>query len=196
MIVSQHMNSPKKLEDMSLEELWELFPIRLMPHNPEWKEWAHIEIESLAELLADHSPLIHHIGSTAVPGIAAKPIVDILVEVPEMVDWKRIRELMEGRGYICMSVSPGSMSFNKGYTPKGYAARVFHIHFHSAGDNAEIYFRDYLISHPGIAHEYETLKRSLLPRFSHDRDGYTSAKSAFIRRVTNMARDEMIKPEI
>ncbi len=59
---------------MSLEELWKLFPIILSPHNPEWKRWADNEIQSLSILLADFTPTINHIGSTAVPGIMAKSL--------------------------------------------------------------------------------------------------------------------------
>ncbi|MDE6288640.1 MAG: GrpB family protein, partial [Muribaculaceae bacterium] len=80
------------------------------------------------------------------------------------------------------------MSFNKGYTPEGYAERVFHIHFHPAGDRDEILFRDYLLSHPATAKEYEKLKQNLLPAFRHDRDGYTAAKTDFINKVLALAR--------
>lgn len=59
---------------MSLEELWKLFPIILSPHNPEWKRWADNEIQSLSILLADFTPTINHIGSTAVPDIMAKSL--------------------------------------------------------------------------------------------------------------------------
>ena len=87
-----------------------------------------------------------------------------------------------------MSASDKRMSFNKGYTPEGYAERVFHIHFHLTGDNDEIRFRDYLIAHPDIAKEYEGLKLSLLPRFKHNRDAYTEAKTDFVRRICGLAR--------
>ena len=80
------------------------------------------------------------------------------------------------------------MSFNKGYTPSGYAKRVFHIHLHLSGDNDELSFRDYLIAHPSVAGEYEALKRSLLPRYKYDRDGYTAAKTGFISRITRLAK--------
>lgn len=82
-----------------------------------------------------------------------------------------------------------SMSFNKGYTPAGYADKVFHIHFHISGDNDEIRFRDYLIAHPDVAKEYERLKLSLLPKYWHDRDGYTEAKTAFVRSVVDIAKN-------
>lgn len=175
---------------MTLEELWQLFPIALTPHQPHWEEWGREEINHLSKLLHEFSPVINHIGSTAVPGIQAKPIIDILVELNPDTDWRRIKVEMETAGYICMSVSETRMSFNKGYTPAGYAEKVFHIHCRRSGDNDEIYFRDYLRNNPAIAREYESLKLSLLPRYRNDRNGYTEAKSAFIKRITTLARGQ------
>ena len=117
--------SQRNLKDMTLAELWELFPIVLAVYNPDWSEWANEEILELTALLKDYSPIINHIGSTAIPNIQAKPIIDILVELNPDTDWPRIKERMETAGYICMSVSDSRMSFNKGYTPAGYADKVF-----------------------------------------------------------------------
>ena len=173
---------------MTLEELWELFPIVLTPHNPDWSDWAEEETDALSVLLPGFDKRITHIGSTAIPGIMAKPIVDILVEILPETDKEEIRKVMETAGYICMSLSNTRMSFNKGYTPEGYADQVFHIHFHHMGDNDEIRFRDYLISHPVVAKEYERLKLSLLQKFRHNRDGYTEAKTDFVRRISALAK--------
>ena len=182
---------------MTLKELWELFPVVLTPHQPQWKHWADDEIELLSGLLARYSPVITHIGSTAIPTICAKPIVDILVEIPR-VCWcpkesgrPEIKILLENNGYICMSESETRMSFNKGYTPDGFADKVFHIHVREVGDNDEICFRDYLIANPAAAREYENLKLSLLPEFRHDRDGYTAAKSDFVKRITVLAKQKL-----
>ena len=173
----------KELNEMTLEELWELFPIVLVPHQSHWAEWADAEIETLSAILSDFSPIINHIGSTAVPGIQAKPIVDILIEVASTSSFDAIKTQMEQNGYICMSQSAARMSFNKGYTPSGYADKVFHIHVHLNGDNDEIRFRDYLRTHPEAALAYEALKLSLLPTLSHNRDAYTAAKSPFIHQI-------------
>lgn len=177
----------RNIKDMTLAELWELFPIILTSHNPDWSEWANEEILELSELLKAHGPVINHIGSTAIPNIQAKPIIDILVELNPDADRSRIKEIMEAAGYICMSVSDSRMSFNKGYTPAGYADKVFHIHFHRTGDNDEIRFRNYLTAHPDVAKEYELLKLSLLPKYKNDRDGYTEAKSEFVRQTIERA---------
>ncbi|MDE5878378.1 MAG: GrpB family protein [Muribaculaceae bacterium] len=178
----------RALEDMTLEELWELFPIVLIPHQPQWRQWAEEEIGSLTVILTGYEPIINHVGSTAVPAIWAKPIIDILVQMPSDVDWGKLRTMMEAHGYICMSTSDSRMSFNKGYTPQGFAERVFHIHFRRLDDNDEIYFRDYLISHPNLAKEYESLKLSLLPEYRHNRDGYTEAKSEFVKKVMALCK--------
>lgn len=171
-----------------MTELWELFPIVLSPYNPQWPEWAKEEIDTLSGLLSAYTPIISHIGSTAIPNIQAKPIIDILVEISPDIDWQLIKNEMELAGYICMSVTDTRMSFNKGYTPRGYAEKVFHIHIHAIADNDEIYFRDYLLTHPYVAREYETLKLGLLPKYRNNRDGYTEAKTDFVKRITDLAK--------
>lgn len=184
------MGMNKTLKDMTLEELWELFPIVLTPHNYKWIDWAKQEIELLSTLLASYNPIINHIGSTAIPDIQAKPIVDILVEISTDADWLPIKDIMETNGYICMSEFENRINFNKGYTLEGYGDKVFHIHFHRTGDNNEVLFRDYLMRHPDIAREYEQLKISLLLKYKNDRDSYTDAKSYFIQRIIQIIQAE------
>lgn len=182
----------KRLQDMTLEELWELFPIVLAPHNPVWSFWAKKEILSLSSILVGYRSVINHIGSTAIPGIHAKPIVDILVECSHNAQWQAIKEILETNGYICMSESKNHLSFNKGYTPSGCSDKVFHIHIHNTGDNDEVLFRDYLMSHPDTAKEYEKLKLSLLLKYKNNRDAYTEAKTDFVKRVVALAKQPLI----
>lgn len=172
---------PKKLSEMTLEELWQLFPITLTEHQPHWAAWFQEEAEALRPLLPGFS--LHHIGSTAIPGIWAKPIVDILAEAPPGTALAPRKETLASHGWVCMSESPTRLSFNKGYTPQGFAERVFHLHLRPAGDNGEIFFRDYLRAHSEKAQEYERLKLSLWKPYEHDRDGYTDAKSGFVRSI-------------
>ena len=173
----------KSLSEMTLEELWQLFPICLASYNPQWRDWAKEEIGLLSEFLSEYHPIVNHIGSTAIPDIQAKPIIDILVEISPNADWQGVRTVMETAGYICMSSSENRMSVNKGYTPQGYAEKVFHVHIHAMGDNDEIAFRNYLNSNPDVAKEYEKLKLSLLPKYRNDRDGYTESKSEFVKGI-------------
>lgn len=130
---------------------------------------------------------INHIGSTAVKGIWAKPIIDILVEINKTFNLSEISAVLQDNGWIKMSETERRVSFNRGYTESGFAEKVYHLHLRYVGDNDEVYFRDYLITHPEIAKEYETLKLELWKKFEHDRDSYTEAKSEFVKKYTALA---------
>lgn len=178
----------RPLSELTLEELWQLFPIILTEHRDEWREWFAEEKALLWKLLPEVR--ISHVGSTAIRGIWAKPIVDILVETGENADWAEIHTVLTGQaGYICMSASEKRMSFNKGYTPEGFAEKVFHLHLRHAGDNDELYFRDYMNADAEAAKEYERLKLQLWKEYEHDRDGYTAQKAELVARYTEKARE-------
>ena len=176
---------------MSLEELWQLFPIYLTKHDEDWETWYVEEEMTLKEHLpAKWSKRISHIGSTAVKEIWAKPIIDILIEATPEINLQQVKPILEKAGYLCMSEGSGRLSFNKGYTESGFAERVFHLHLRKAGDNDELYFRDYLNAHPDVAKEYEKLKLSLWKPYEHNRDGYTESKTAFVKEQTRKAKAE------
>ena len=179
----------KELSEMTLEELWELFPIFLVPPDDRWESYYN-EAEALLKALLSDCPVdrISHIGSTAINGIWAKNIVDVMVEIPEKADMEQAASVLERNGFIRMSSETNRISLNKGYTKEGFADKVYHIHLRYTGDNDELYFRDYLNGHPQIAKEYEALKLGLWKRYGHDRDAYTGAKTAFIRKRTAEAR--------
>lgn len=177
----------KPLSEMTLEELWQLFPIILKAPDPCWRQWYAEELLLLQPLLPPGTR-ISHIGSTAIEGIWAKPIIDILAEVPAGADLAAACEKLPQGGYRCMSRSDARRSYNKGYTEKGFAERVFHLHLRMAGDNDELYFRDHLNEYPEAAKEYEQLKLSLWKQYEHDRDGYTAAKAAFVAQCTGAAK--------
>ena len=146
----------KDLSEMTLEELWELFPIFLVAHDDRWKDSFH-EIEKTLTGLFAGLPVVRisHIGSTAVQEIWAKNIVDVMVEIPQSADMKDMARILEQNGFIIMSSMAKRISLNKGYTPNGFADKVYHIHLRYAGDNDELYFRDYLNEHPALAKEFE-----------------------------------------
>lgn len=175
----------KPLSEMSLEELWELFPIQLTEHKSDWAGWYQIEKVHLAPILPE-TVKIHHIGSTAINGIWAKPIIDILVEA-NLSDYEAIKSQILRNAYLCMKQTETRIDFNKGYTPNGFCKKVFHLHLRKFGDNDELYFRDYLNEHPEAAKEYEKLKLSLWKQFEHNRDGYTESKTAFVHEYTQEA---------
>lgn len=184
------MGSPmtKSLEEMSLEELWQLFPIFLVEHKTQWQNWYVSEKADLEKVLGpDLIKNIEHIGSTAIPNIWAKNIVDILIEVASPADMVQSRKLLVANGWRVMSEEPERISLNKGYTQNGFADKVFHLHLRLIGDCDEIYFRDYLRLHPDIAQAYQKIKLSLWKEFEHDRNGYTEAKSDFIKKYTKEA---------
>lgn len=183
----------KKLEDMTLAELWELFPIVLKEHSPKYAEWYEEEKQNLMELLADFGlQRINHIGSTSVEGLIAKPIVDILLELPEGYALERVAELLQNAGWIVMvrDDETQTLDLNKGYTPEGFAEKVYHLHVRTLGDWDELYFRDYLRKYPKAARQYEELKLSLKDKHEHNRDAYTDAKTDFVQKYSQAAREE------
>lgn len=182
----------KKLSDITLEELWKLFPIVLEEYNPEWKEWYEEEEENLVSLIgSDYIERISHIGSTSVRGLLAKPIVDILLEISADCDLTKFIYILEKNGYI-LSRQPDNpephMMFMKGYAEAGFEKKVFHLHVRYLGDWDELYFRDYLRLHGDKACEYAELKKKLKDRYEHDRDAYTRGKTDFVKKHTEIAR--------
>ena len=146
-----------------------------MPHDDRWKYSFNEIRQTLTGLLAAQPVVrISHIGSTAIQGI----------------DMKDIAQLLEQSGFTVMYAEANRISLNKGYTENGFADKVYHIHLRYAGDNDELYFRDYLNEHPAVAKEYETLKLRLWKQYEHDRDAYTDAKTDFISKWTAEARKE------
>jgi GrpB-like predicted nucleotidyltransferase (UPF0157 family) len=185
----------KNLNEMSDQELWALFPIILTEYRPEWKQNYAKEKAILVQSIGiENIVRITHYGSTAVPGLIAKPTIDILVEIINDCDLQRLISGMQFCGYIYneQTENPAPhMMFLKGYTPQGFKGQVFHVHIRFGGDWDELYFRDYLLGHPEIADQYGKLKQELQKRYEHDRDAYTNAKTDFIRRITALARAEI-----
>jgi len=183
----------RRLEDMSLEELHRLFPVSLVPSNEEWAGWYESEAKAVLSVIPRESVRrCSHIGSTAIPGIRSKNIVDMLLEVREERDLRRAKDMLLscGSGWRCMSENDRRIAMNKGYTEAGYAERVFHLHIRLPGDNDELYFRDYLREHADAARAYENLKLSLLKTYAFDRDGYTAAKADFVNPCTAIAKEK------
>ncbi len=191
--VKDCMNKP--LNEMTNEELWELFPIILSMYNPVWAE-SYLKEKPVLEQAVGKQNIVrmNHYGSTAIPDLMAKPTIDILLEIKDDTDIERLISNIQSVDYI-YSKQPDNpaphMMFVKGYTPQGFKGQVFHIHVRFSGDWDELYFRDYLLAHPEIAEEYGTLKLELGKNYEHDRDGYTYAKTDFIKRITNLARADI-----
>ena len=184
------MDLNTSLSELSLEALWELFPILLTEHKSCWGDWYEEEQQRIRRILHKYDLRIHHIGSTAVKHLWAKPLVALLLDLSAYSSLTDIKEQLVKGGYLCMSEKENRVSLNRGYTDTGFAERVFHVHVRFEGDNDELYFRDFLRSHPFVAKEYEALKISLWKKYEHNRDAYTNAKSEFIRKYTELAKAE------
>ena len=182
--------SEMTLSEMTLEELWELFPIILTEHQACWHDWYLEEAQRIQAFLPIPEMKLYHIGSTSIEAIWAKPIIDIMLEIPEQTSMEEVKVILTQNGYICMCEEPGRKSFNRGYTIDGFAERVFHLHLRYIGNNDELYFRDYMKEHADLAAQYEKMKLSLWKQYEHNRDGYTEEKGAFIRKYTSEAKRE------
>ena len=173
--------------------------IAIQPYDPRWPRLFHEEKE---HLLACIPPglirRIEHMGSTAVPGLPAKPVVDMLIEVVSLeVARTQIASILEAQGYDYFwrptagdDVPPFYAWFIKRDPQTG--ARTHHLHMITtapefAGHWDNLLFRDYLIAHPDTAAEYGKLKLQLAGAHRHDRVAYTAAKSEFIARVMKKA---------
>ena len=133
-----------------------------------------------------------HIGSTAIDNIWAKDIVDILVEISGSENIDNVAKVIEKAGFKRMSSSNSRYSFNWGYTEEGFADKIYHLHLRYERDNDELYFRDYMQENPLLAREYEVLKLRIWKQYEHDRDGYTAAKSEFVKKYTDEAKKRYV----
>ena len=182
----------KILGEMTDEARWRLFPIILCEYSPEYPERFLREKARLeAKLGAARIARLNHIGSTSVPGLLAKPTIDLLMEIDPSWDVKELTGLLEGADYLATAQpqSPAPhLTFLKGYTPRGFAREVFHLHIRFSGDWDELYFRDYLCAHPDVTEEYAERKTELARQFEFNRDAYTAAKGEFVQTYTRRAR--------
>jgi GrpB-like predicted nucleotidyltransferase (UPF0157 family) len=182
-------------DDPDRDELGRRFPIFLVEYDPQWPELYEAEAQLLGEQFGDIIVRTEHIGSTAVPGIAAKPTIDILVEITSFENAKReiVPVLMaQGIGYGYPSgPPPGHMAFWKGYYPE--TTIKYHYHMAPAGHPLmdRVFFRDYLRKYPETAKEYERLKYHLAEIHLNDREAYTDAKTDFIVEITERAKKEL-----
>jgi GrpB-like predicted nucleotidyltransferase (UPF0157 family) len=173
-------------------------PIEIVDYDVRWPELFEREKSHLLQCVpANIIVRVEHFGSTAVPGLSAKPIVDMLVEVTDLAEVRSlVVPILEGQGYEYFwrptfgdDGEPYYAWFIKRDLDTG--TRTHHIHMVErdfASHWERMLFRDYLIAHPLVAAEYDSLKRSLLGDFGSDRVRYTEAKGDFIGRVMEDAR--------
>ena len=162
--------------------------IEVVPHDPEWSDGFKQEVEALTEIFDHEIVAIHHIGSTAIPGILAKPIIDVLVEVRDIERIDAFNRQMRERGYLPKGEFgiAGRRFFIKGTEE----SRTHHIHIFQAGNpefERHLAFRDYLRAHRDQAQAYSRLKAELARRFPRDADSYTAGKSDFVEEIERKA---------
>jgi GrpB-like predicted nucleotidyltransferase (UPF0157 family) len=158
-------------------------PIEIVPYDPVWPARFADEAVAIAGALGDgFAYTIEHVGSTAVPGLAAKPIIEIAIAVPDRGRWPGLVAPLRRLGYVHWDGNPDptKMFFVKGMPPFG-TGRTHHAHVHAA-DAVEtlVRFRDLLRGDAAEAARYGELKRRLATDLRTDRDAYTQAKTAFV----------------
>jgi GrpB-like predicted nucleotidyltransferase (UPF0157 family) len=160
--------------------------VELVEPDPSWTRLFETEA---AELRATIGPVtglrIEHMGSTAILGIRAKPIIDILLIHPEPVLWPGLVGPITSLGYVLWSDNPRKdrMFFVKGMPPFG-SGRTHHVHVRTPADAiAELIFRDHLRKTSSLAQEYQRLKEELARLYPKDREAYTAGKTDFVTKV-------------
>jgi GrpB-like predicted nucleotidyltransferase (UPF0157 family) len=166
----------------------------IVEYDPRWVNMFEDEAEKIAEVLSrDLVVGIEHIGSTAVPGLATKPIIDLLVSVHSLVVAKQVAiSPLEKLGYAYWLDNPDSqrMFFVKGLPPN--SPRTHHIHMVKSDSilQERLLFRDYLRAHPDEAVCYAELKRHLAQQFSTNREAYTNGKTEYVRSIMQKVRQQ------
>ena len=163
--------------------------VEVVPHNPQWRDAFEAEAKHVAAALGENVVAIHHIGSTAIPNIYAKPVIDLLVEVRDITEVDGQSSAMESLGYEVMGEYgiPGRRYFRK---DNQEGIRTHHIHaFEASSAEVErhLAFRDYMIAHPGDAQRYSELKRKLAEEHPQSTDGYIDGKDGFIKEMDRRA---------
>src|SRR3712207_1186257 len=159
--------------------------VEVVPHDPRWRDAFEAEAKRIAEALGENVMAVHHVGSTAIPGIYAKPIVDMLVEVRDASEVDGRSRSMEALGYEVMGEYGihGRRYFRK---DSREGIRTHHVRAFEAG-SAEalrhLAFRDYMIAHPADAQRYSELKRRLADEHPQNMDGYIDGKDGFIKEI-------------
>jgi GrpB-like predicted nucleotidyltransferase (UPF0157 family) len=157
--------------------------IRVVPYNTQWPAQYAAEATRMREALGEVAVALHHIGSTAVPGLSAKPIIDILAEVSDLAELDARAHAIESLGYESKGEFgiPGRRYFRRDDASGSRTHQVHAFEVRSLQAERHLAFRDYLISHPQVAHAYAELKHGLARRFPNDIHGYMRGKDSFVK---------------
>jgi len=172
--------------------------IYLADYDPRWPQMYEEERARIVSAIGERAADVQHVGSTSIPGIAAKPIIDIAVHLNSLVDALYCITPLTELGYECLGEFgiPGRIYFRKltasplpGQSHDG-VGRTHQIHMYELGHEQyekQIVFRDYLRAHAAAAREYEALKRDLAVRHAGDIEAYANAKSDFVQSILRSA---------
>lgn len=163
--------------------------VKVVAPNPQWRTEFETESKKITAALGENVVAVHHIGSTSIPNIYAKPVVDLLVEVRDIAEVDTRSSAMEALGYQVKGEYGiiGRRYFRK---DNDEGIRTHHIHTFAAGSNEalrHLAFRDYLTAHPFDAQSYSELKRFLAKKHPQDIDAYMNGKDAFIKEIDRKA---------
>ena len=158
--------------------------VKVISHNPQWQKEFDAESQQIESIIGQNLVFIHHIGSTAIAEIYAKPIIDILVEVKKIDLVTEKTSAMIALGYEAMGEFGliGRRYFRK-ENPSGI--RTHHLHIYETNSpeiKRHLAFRDYMIAHPQAAEQYSLLKQELAKKYSNDIESYMDGKNNFIKR--------------
>lgn len=164
--------------------------VELQPYNPDWLLIFEKEKEIISRTLDPPLPPMEHIGSTSIPGMAAKPIIDILLGVDDLTDFSRLIPSLSRAGYeyIPKAELKTRRFFRKGAPGRG----ICHLHLCEwKGEEwkEKVAFRDYLRTNPEKSSEYTALKRQLARDYKHQRSLYTEMKGPFIQSIVKQAKE-------
>ena len=162
--------------------------VRLVAHHSGWAANFDGEKQLLLKTLGEKVVDIRHIGSTSIPGMPAKPIIDILAAVQKLADVETFAQGLSQIGY--KDKGSGGVSGRRYFVKGGEVQRTHHLNFcepNSVFWRSHLAFREYLERHPESAREYAALKRRLADEFPNDRGAYTDGKEEFVRSVLDRA---------
>lgn len=160
----------------------------VVPYSQKWKAMYEKEAEMIAEILGDNCIAVYHIGSTSVPGLAAKPIIDIMPVVKDICKVDECEPAFEKIGYEYLGEFgiPG-----RRYLRKGGDERTHQIHIFEKSNDKDIdrhlAVRDYLRTHEEAAREYGELKKALAEKFPYDIESYCDGKDEFVKGLERKA---------
>ncbi|MFW9844203.1 MAG: GrpB family protein [Candidatus Thorarchaeota archaeon] len=163
--------------------------VRVVPYDPTWPDKYELERNRICAVLKNEIVAVHHIGSTSIPGMSAKPIIDLMLEVKDIIKIDEYNNEMIALGYEPRGELGirGRRYFSR---EEPQDVRTHHVHAYQT-DNIELKrhlaFRDYMISHPKDAKVYAELKTVLARRFQWDIDGYISGKHLYMERMEKIA---------